>query len=460
MRRFVHESGLPADRETAFAWHARDGAFERLTPPWELVSVASRQGENLRPGTKVVFRVYNGPLPVTWVARHTDYEPPYMFRDEQVSGPFDHWRHTHRFSEAGGGCTLSDEIEYELPLAPAGPLLGGGMVEKKLARMFGWRHRTTAGDLDLHGRYPEFSGGHVMITGAGGMLGSILAPFLTTGGHRVTKMVRRVACSEDCEVRWEPLSGMVDTVGLPPVDAVVHLAGENIGEGRWTRDKKRRIVESRLVATRKLVRFLARMTPRPEVLVSASAVGYYGDRGDEVLDESAPAGDGFIPWLCEEWEKAAMEAQDAGIRVVCLRIGVVLSPAGGALKKLGGPARAGICPYMGDGGQYVGWVAPEDVLGAVLHCMADQGLSGPVNLTAPHPVTSRQLAQGLRNVLGRGLVTKVPAAAVRTAFGPMAEEVLLAGARVAPKKLLDSGYRFLYPELTPALAHNLGVAGS
>jgi uncharacterized protein (TIGR01777 family) len=454
MELFVRKTRLPAPKKEAFAWHARPGAFLRLTPPWERVRVVSSTG-GIEAGNTVVFKVYQGPLPVTWTALHTDFVEGEWFADRQTSGPFAQWRHTHRFTDAPDGSVLEDRIEYELPLGPVGALAAGRMVREKLVRMFAYRHRVTAQDLALHARYPGFSNRHILVTGAGGLLGGMLVPFLSTGGHRATPLVRRAPGPG--EARWNPGTGEIGLNGLPPVDAVAHLAGENIGGGRWTLAKKKRIVESRIAATRRLAETVARMSPRPECLVCASAIGLYGNRGDTLLTEDSAPGEGFIPWLCREWEAASEPARNAGIRVVHLRIGVVLTPAGGALQKLAGPARAGLCVVLGAGSQAFSWVAPDDVLGAALHALARNDVRGPVNVVAPCPVTNRTLAETLRGVAGRGLVAEVPPSLLRAAFGEMAEEVLLASARVAPRALLDTGYEFLYPTLLPALQDNLGV---
>ncbi|MEW5735902.1 MAG: TIGR01777 family oxidoreductase [Thermodesulfobacteriota bacterium] len=458
MPQFIFRSHLAANAEEAFSWHARPGAFLRLTPPWERVEVL-HDPKNIHEGAVVVFRIIQGPVPVTWAARHTVYRPGRMFADEQIAGPFAKWRHEHFFSEQDGGCRLTDCITYTLPGAPLGPVLGAPLVVKKLCRMFFWRHTVTANDLALARRYPRARGLTVLVSGSSGLLGRDLASFLTTSGHKVIRLVRRPPVPGAGEAFWDPEKGVVDLAGCPPVDAVVHLAGENIGEGRLSPEKKRRVVSSRIAGTDLLARAAARLSPRPAVFISASAVGYYGHRQDDILSEEDGPGSGFVADLCRDWERASRPAADAGIRTANLRIGVVLTPAGGALARLYPPARMGLCPYMGHGGQFVSWISPDDVIGAIFHVIASPKVQGPVNLVAPEPATSRSLARTLVAALGRGVAAPVPRSLLRMAFGDLTDEVLLASARVIPNKLLQTGYKFLFPDLSKTYSHVLGLNG-
>lgn len=296
----------------------------------------------------------------------------------------------------------------------------------------------------------------ILVTGASGLIGSALVPFLSAGGHDVIRLVRSEPKAGEAAVRWDPEAGTIDAAGLDGLDAVVHLAGENVAEGRWTAEKKRRIRDSRVKGTRLLCEALAGLARPPRVLVSASAVGYYGDRGDELLTEESPPGSGFLAGVAREWEAAAEPARRAGIRVVHPRMGAVLTPAGGALAKMLPPFRAGLGGRVGSGRQYLSWIAIDDLLGAILHLLVTEVLQGPVNVVAPRPVTSSEFAATLGRVLGRPARLAMPAFAARLAFGEMADEVLLASARVTPERLVASGYRFRYPELEGALRHLLG----
>ncbi len=299
-----------------------------------------------------------------------------------------------------------------------------------------------------------------MITGAGGLIGSALVPRLAADGHRITRVTRGPA--RPGEISWDPARGILDLHQVGRVDGVIHLAGENIGS-RWTATRKRRIQQSRMLGTGLLSEALSRLQPRPEVLISASAIGIYGDRGNEVLTESSAPGNpeqDFLVRVCLEWEAAAEAARKAGIRVVHPRFGVVLSPEGGALAKLLPPFRLGLGGHQGHGYQWMSWIAIDDVVGAVRHLLDDRQLSGPVNVTAPGAVVNRHFTQILGRVLRRPTLFRVPAAALKLGLGEMAQRTVLASARVQPSKLLQSGYRFEYPDLEAALRHVLGAEAS
>jgi uncharacterized protein (TIGR01777 family) len=292
---------------------------------------------------------------------------------------------------------------------------------------------------------------NLVVTGASGLIGSALSARLTAGGHRVRRLVRRQAGAE--EITWDPATGKIDSAGLEALDGVIHLAGENVG-ARWTRARRARIRESRVRGTRLLSETLARLTRPPRFLVAASAIGIYGDRGDQVLAESTPPGDptrDFLVSVCLGWEAAADPARAAGIRVAHPRLGVVLSPKGGALQRILLPFRLGVGGRVGSGNQWMSWVALEDAIDAIIHLMSAESVEGPVNVSAPEPVTNREFTRTLGRVLRRPTVLPVPAAALRLAFGEMADGTLLASARVRPARLLESGYRFIHPTLEGAL---------
>jgi uncharacterized protein (TIGR01777 family) len=297
----------------------------------------------------------------------------------------------------------------------------------------------------------------VAVTGSSGLIGSALVPFLTAGGHEVVRLVRRAPEAKD-EARWDPETGEVDRAALEGADAVVNLSGENIAEGRWTEARKARLRSSRVGPTRLLAETLAGLKTTPKVLVSASAVGYYGSRGDAWVSETDGAASGFLSRLSAEWEKAAEKAKEAGIRVVHPRIGIVLSPAGGALGKMLLPFKMGLGGVIGPGTQYMSWIALDDLLGVIHHALDNEGLRGPVNAVAPAPVTNAEFTKTLGRVLGRPTFAPVPAFALRLAFGEMADEALLASTRVRPERLQQSGYRFRFPDLEGALRHVLGKA--
>jgi len=296
----------------------------------------------------------------------------------------------------------------------------------------------------------------VLLSGSSGLVGSALVPVLTGGGYEVVRLVRSQPGPETSEVRWDPETGSIDGAGLKGVDAAVHLAGESIAAGRWTAARKARILESRVRGTRLLAETLAGLEEPPKALVSASAVGYYGDRGEETLREESGSGSAFLSEVCRQWEAATEPAAAAGIRVVNLRFGVILASAGGALPRLLTPFRLGVGGTLGSGKQFMSWIALDDVIGAILHALTTEALRGPVNAVAPQAATNREFTKTLGRVLGRPTLFPMPACAARLAFGEMADELLLASQRVEPAKLLASGYQFRFPDLESALRHILG----
>ncbi|HEX8557594.1 MAG TPA: TIGR01777 family oxidoreductase [Pyrinomonadaceae bacterium] len=300
----------------------------------------------------------------------------------------------------------------------------------------------------------------VIVTGATGLVGSALVRSLLADGHEVTRLVRGGAqgfrAPGTAAVHWDPARGEIDAAQLEGHDAAVHLAGDPIAEGRWDDEKKRRIRESRTKGTRLLAEALAGLSQRPGVLVSASATGFYGDRGDELLTEASASGSDFLSEVCREWEKATLAASEAGVRVVHLRIGVVLSAEGGALPKLLTPFKLGVGGRIGGGRQYMSWITLEDLVHVVRRALADETLRGPVNAVAPGAVTNEQFTKALGGVLGRPTVLPVPAFAARLAFGEMADALLLAGQRVEPARLKEAGHEFKHPDLQTALRAVLG----
>lgn len=297
----------------------------------------------------------------------------------------------------------------------------------------------------------------IAVTGASGLIGESLVPLLVSKGAEVTRMVRGAAGGDEPTAWWDPDGGVRDVARLDGVDALVHLAGESIAARRWDEAQKQRIRESRTKGTRALVNSLIRMTAPPKTFVCASAIGYYGDRGDELVNEGSPPGSGFLADVCRDWEAAAELATRQGIRVVNLRFGVILSPRGGALAKMLTPFRLGAGGRIGDGRQYMSWVALDDVVTAIHHAITNSGLRGPVNVVAPNAVTNADFTRLLARVLRRPALFPIPAFAVRALFGEMGDALLLSSARVEPARLRESGFRFAYPELDDALRHLLGA---
>ena len=298
----------------------------------------------------------------------------------------------------------------------------------------------------------------VVVTGSSGLIGTALRPALEAAGHRMVPMVRGQGGGE--ALRWDPAEGRIDAAGLEGVGAVVNLAGEGIGSARWTDEHKAKVRDSRVRGTTLLAETLAKLQRPPKVLVSGSAVGYYGDRGDEVLTESSRSGDGFLAEVCREWEEAAGPAKEAGIRVNHVRTGIVLAGRGGALAKMLKPFKLGVGGKLGTGGQWMSWISLHDEVGALVHLLGDGAPAGPVNLTAPNPATNADFTKALGAALGRPTVLPVPKLGLKLLLGgEMAEELLLGGQRALPTRLLDSGYTFTHPDLADALTVALAETG-
>ncbi|AWM40680.1 Epimerase family protein [Gemmata obscuriglobus] len=460
---FTLRSPMPVSADELYAWHARPLAFRRLAPPWEDTQVVKQEGAFGTEGFRVTLRTnVVGPVSGTWLAESYNFRPGLGFRDRQLEGPFAAFNHNHEFIPNGPDHSfLEDRIEYRVPLGWPGRVLGSGIVKRRLAQVFAYRHFITASDLARHAKFADRPRLTVAVTGSRGLVGSELVPLLTTGGHRVVRLLTGDARPPYDDgttwTSWKPDAPLASSA-LEGVDALVHLAGDNVAEGRWTAAKKQKIVDSRDGPTRALVQSLVALPAerRPKVFVCASAVGFYGDRGEEELTEESAAGTGFFPEVTKKWEEACAPARDAGIRVVNLRIGVVLSPKGGALGKQLLAFKAGGGAVLGSGRQFVPWITVNDTAGAIYHTLMNESVSGPVNIVGPNPVTNREFTKALGRVLNRPAFLWLPRFALRALFGEIADEALLASMKARPAKLAMTGFTFSHTELEPALRFLLG----
>jgi uncharacterized protein len=297
----------------------------------------------------------------------------------------------------------------------------------------------------------------IILTGSTGLIGSELVPFLKLKGHTVKKLVRQKQTLAEDEILWNPSTGQLELKELEGFDAVINLAGENIADGRWNEEKKQRILDSRIASTRLLCHNLIHLENPPKVLINASAIGFYGDRGEEELDEKSASGTkSFISKVCREWEAATAPAMQKGIRVVCLRTGMVLSEKGGALAKMLIPFKIGLGGVLGTGEQYISWIALDDLLEVIYYVLTQEGIEGPVNAVSPYPVNNKDFTKTLGHLLHRPTLLSMPVFAARLAFGEMADELLLSSAKVLPAELEKRGFQFKYPQLESALEHILG----
>ena len=443
-----YESVVDHPLAEVFAWHARPGAMRRLVPPWQPMKVVS-EVDSLADGRAVLGL----PAGLRWVAQHdpTSYDPPHRFVDVLSSeGPrswppriVGRWTHTHEFSEVSGGTRVYDRIDAPVPAAALRP-------------MFVYRHRQLADDLAAHrdARDMGTQGLVVAVTGATGLVGMALSAFLSSGGHRVIRLVRHPAQTED-ERQWNPDDPAPDL--LSGVDAVVHLAGASIA-GRFTAAHKEAVRDSRIGPTRRLAEVAAAAADGPRTFVSASAIGIYGfDRGDALLREESVRGDGFLADVVADWEAATGPAVESGLRVVNVRTGIVQSAAGGTLRLMRPLFAAGLGGRVGSGRQWLSWIGLDDLIDVYYRALYDVRMSGPVNAVAPAPVRNAEYTKALAGVLHRPALLPVPSLGPRLLLGKQgARELAEADQRVAPTKLETVGHRFRHPGITDALAHELG----
>jgi uncharacterized protein (TIGR01777 family) len=434
-----------------FDWHTRPGAFTRLSPPWQPGRIVAEANSLQNGRAELGF-----PGGLRWVADHQPdgYDPPRRFVDSigtdgLASLPLGlalRWRHTHDFEEVSDQRTrVIDRVDTPVPA-------------RALRAMFLYRHRQLADDIAVH-RHAAAHGLAqltVAVTGSSGLVGAQLSAFLSTGGHRVIRLVRQAATKPD-ERQWNPDDP--DPGLLAGVDAVIHLAGASIA-GRFTDEHRAAIRDSRIGPTRRLAELIAQSADGPRVLISASAVGFYGyDRGDETLTEDSERGDGFLADVVAEWEDATVPAQEAGARVVRVRTGIVQSPAGGTLRLLRPLFAAGLGGRVGNGRQWLSWIGIDDLVDVYHRGLWDTDLSGPVNAVAADPVRNVDYTRTLAHVLRRPALLPVPPFGPRLLLGEQgARELAFASQRVLPARLQQADHRFRRPDLEQTLRHLLGHA--
>ncbi len=516
---FIKKIDINEPVTTVFGWHEKIGAFERLTPPWMRLKNIHKRGNGIKTGTKVNMDICFANIPFPIEAEHIGYEKNSFFKDRLSGGIFSKWEHTHTFTPILNNNNLScshngsyehttlsniafsrleDRIDYALPFHIPDSL--HSFIESELYRLFNYRHSVMINDLERHRDFQLSISSNadyktslteqpsanivkpltILVSGASGPVGNALIPFLTTGGHKVIKLVRdknskkqssEIDRKEIDTIEWNPYRGELDLDKLKniiyelqegreigKIDVVINLNGYHIGSDRWTDKTKELIVKSRNLSTSLLAEKISQLPKeiRPELFISASATGFYGDCGDSCLDENSCSGSLFISNVCSDWENCAAKVQDCGVRTVFARMGVVLTPAGGALERLLPAFMLGLGTKIGTGKQYMSWISMDDLVYALHHIIIKKSIHGAVNLISPNPVTNQEFTQTLAQVLSRPAPFTLPASLIRIIWGEMGQEVLLASTRAIPEKLVSSGFKFSHPTLEQALRHLIG----
>lgn len=447
---FERHSRLPHPAAEVGAYLRRPSAFERLLPPWQDFRVVEHDA-GMEDGARIVLQGARGGMRrrVTVDVGCEDDLLVLRFR-----GPRLDLKYTQRVLPYGEGeSELVDRLEYGGHARSSVGLSRAWRPQRRLERMLRFRDTRTWIDLDRHRQWADEKRLRVLIAGAGGLIGRHLATYLTCAGHEVIRLVRRPAADRD-EVEWDPMSSRFDASSLLGVDAVVNLAGATMAS-LWTKKRKDQLSGSRLRSTKTLVEAMGRLDTPPAVFISASAVGAYGSRGDEILTDRSDRGEGFLADLCAEWEEAAQEASVVGVRVVTPRFGLVLTAAGGVLHAMLPPFSAGIGGRIADGHQWWSWVALDDLVAALEWIMYDSRFGGAVNIVAPEPVRNRDFTEILGRVVSRPAKLRAPRPVLER-LGGMPKEMLLASQRAVPSRLCEQGFKFAFPGLEKALRFELG----
>jgi len=450
MPKFEYTSEFECSIEELFSYHERKAVVNRLIPPWDDVVVV-KEPQNLI-DSNAEFLVTLAPLVCfRWIAKHCDYVKNNQFKDIQLTGPFRRWEHTHLFeSNENGKSYLTDRIEFEPLFSSISRIFAENMIREKLIKTFRYRHTVTKNDIDFIKKQSTNKQFVIGVAGSSGVIGRELTSFLRLLGHTVYKIVRKIPKQRDeifFNLEKEELTNLSE-----PLDIVINLAGEPISEGLWTNKKLKAIYDSRVVFTTKLIQAIKKLEKPVSHYINASAIGYYGDR-KERLSEDGSKGDGFISDLCQKWELAA---KNDLFPTTILRIGVVLTPKGGALKQLLKFVNLNLGATLGDGEQYISWITMDDLIYGITHILNNR-LEGVFNMVSPSPVTQKEMVDTISNKLGKVRILSLNRKTVEFIYGRLGKEVLLANNYVIPDRLNLSNYKFYFPYLESALDHLLGV---
>lgn len=460
MPTFAHTAKFSADKQQLWAWYNSDGAFRRIMPEWE--GIKPINAGRLVDGEETIFKVKLGPFRQKWIARHHSVVSGESFADRMIKGPFGAWNHHHKFESASKGTTsVIDNVEYKLPLHFFTGWSAGFTVLPRMKQMFEFRSVRVANDLKQIQLTSELPRQKILVSGSTGMIGLQLCAFLEAAGHDVHRLLRpstKLPTDVDSSkvVVWNDLTGEIIDGDMNGFDTIIHMAGAGIGDKRWSKKRLKLIRDSRIIPTKNLSKIVAGLDNPPRKIICSSAIGYYGNRGTEVLDESSSTGNDILAELCRDWENASNAAKESGINVIHVRTGIVMSPLGGALAKLLLPAKMGAGGPVGGGKQMQSWISLDDEIYAIHHLMMQDSAEGVYNLTAPSPVSQKQFAKTLGRVLRRPSFAPLPGFVIKLLFGQMGKKLVLEGQDVRPTRLIESGFEFTHPELESCLRSCLG----
>lgn len=459
MPKFTHKKQYEASKQELWNWYNSPGAFRRIMPEWE--GIKPVQVGSLKDGEETIFKVSIGPIKRKWIARHHSVVENETFSDRMMKGPFGKWNHQHSFVGSGNNTEIQDTIDWKLPLHILTGWTAAITVIPRMNQMFRYRSEKVANDLTQIKKTRDLPRQRVLVSGSTGMIGLQLCAFLEAAGHEVHRLLRidsKLPADINSEnvIRWNDKTGDVIKGDMNGFDSVIHLAGAGIGDKRWSPKRKDIIRNSRVIPTTNLSKILAGLDQPPKAFLSGSAIGYYGDQGTTLVDESSSKGDGFLSEICSEWEQASSVAKEAGIRVSHLRSGIVISPLGGALAKLLLPTKMGGGGPVGGGHQIQSWISLDDEIYAIHHLMMQDTSQGAYNLTSPNSVSQKVFAKKLGRVLRRPAFMPLPKFALQLMFGEMGKVLIIEGQDVKPTRLQESGFVFTYSDLENCLRNCLG----
>ncbi|NCG42391.1 MAG: TIGR01777 family protein [Euryarchaeota archaeon] len=459
MPKFTHKKQYEASKQELWNWYNSPGAFRRIMPEW--VGIKPVQVGSLKDGEETIFKVSIGPIKRKWIARHHSVVENETFSDRMMKGPFGKWNHQHSFVGSGNNTEIQDTIDWKLPLHILTGWTAAITVIPRMNQMFRYRSEKVANDLTQIQKTRDFPRQRVLVSGSTGMIGLQLCAFLEAAGHEVHRLLRidsKLPADINSEnvIRWNDKTGDIIKGDMNGFDSVIHLAGAGIGDKRWSQKRKDIIRNSRVIPTSNLSKILAGLDQPPKAFLSGSAIGYYGDQGTTLVDESSSKGDGFLSEICSEWEQASSVAEEAGIRVSHLRSGIVISPLGGALAKLLLPTKMGGGGPVGGGRQIQSWISLDDEIYAIHHLMMQDTSQGAYNLTSPNSVSQKVFAKKLGRVLRRPAFMPLPKFALQLMFGEMGKVLIIEGQDVKPTRLQESGFIFTHSDLENCLRNCLG----